>query len=160
MSTRYDTNPGSKSAEEVEREVQASRAEVEETLEAIQQRLSPGQLFDQAVDYMRGSGGNEFLHNLGATVRDNPVPVVLMSTGLAWLMLAGPRSRRRYDEDDDLGDYSEGHYGAGGYPAGYYPAADYGPDDEDEVGAAGRPLGAQTRAAGGEAQGRAGKAFA
>ena len=95
MSTRYDTDPGSKSADEVEREVQQSRAEVEEALEAIQERLSPGQLFDQAVDYMRGSGGNEFLRNLGATVRDNPVPIVLMSTGLAWLMLAGPRARRR-----------------------------------------------------------------
>jgi len=158
MSTRHDTDPGSKSAEEVQREVRESRAELEGTLEAIQRRLSPGQLFDQAVDYMQGSGGNEFLHNLGATVRDNPVPVVLMSTGLAWLMFSGPRSRSRYeDEDDDLGDYAEeGHYGAGDYPAGYYPAGyravgDVGPEYEDEV--AGSPFS-------GEAQGKAGKDFA
>lgn len=126
MSTRYDTNPGSKSADEVEREVKASRAEVEQTLDEIQQRLSPGQLFDQAVNYMRGSGGNEFLQNLGATVRDNPVPVVLMGTGLAWLMLSSRRSGtgREY-EGDYLGDYAEGQYGAGDYPAGYYPASDY-----------------------------------
>ena len=70
---------------------------------------------------MRGSGGNEFMRNLGATVRDNPVPMALMSTGLAWLMLSGPRARRRYDEDDYLDDFSEAHYGAGDYPAGYYP---------------------------------------
>ena len=33
MSTQYDTNPGSKSPEEVQREVRQSRAEVEQTLE-------------------------------------------------------------------------------------------------------------------------------
>jgi Protein of unknown function (DUF3618) len=159
MSTRYDTNPGSKSAEEVEREVQTSRAEVEETLEAIQQNLSPGQLFDQAVDYMRRSGGKEFLHNLGATVRDNPVPIVLMSTGLAWLMFSGSRSRRR-DEAEDLGDYAEGHYGASDYPAGYGAAEDrfepgYGPgEDRLEYG---EGIGGRTDS--GEARGKGGREF-
>jgi hypothetical protein len=157
MSTRYDTNPGSKSAEEVQREVRESRAEVEQTLEAIQQRLSPGQIFDQAVDYMRGSGGQEFLRNLGATVRDNPVPMVLMGTGIAWLMLAGPRDRGRY-EDDDLGDYAEGNYGAGDYPAGYYPAGDYDPEYDEEFVTAGGPLGGEP--AGGESESAAGMAFA
>jgi Protein of unknown function (DUF3618) len=80
---RNDTNPGSKSADEVQRDVRRSRAEVEDALEAIQDRLSPGQMFDQAVNYLRGSGGNEFMRNLGATVRDNPVPVALL--GPAWL---------------------------------------------------------------------------
>jgi Protein of unknown function (DUF3618) len=164
MSTRYDTNPGSKSAEEVQREVRESRAEVEQTLEAIQQRLSPGQVFDQAVDYMRGSGGQEFLRNLGATVRDNPVPMVLMGTGIAWLMLSGPRDRRRYEyEDDDFGDYAEGHYGAGDYPAGYYPAGDYEPEYDEDIVTAGGPLGGEAaggQAEGGQAEGTAGTAFA
>jgi hypothetical protein len=116
------TNPGSRSAAEVQREVRASRAEVEQTLEAIQDRLSPGQLFDQALAYLSSSGGNEFLRNFGATVRDNPVPVALLGTGLAWLMLAKPRPRRSYDEDEDLLDeYPEGYYGTGTFPGGYYP---------------------------------------
>jgi hypothetical protein len=59
MSTQYDTNDGSKSPEEVQREVRQSRAEVEQNLDAIQDRLSPGQLFEQAVDYMRSSTGND-----------------------------------------------------------------------------------------------------
>jgi hypothetical protein len=50
MSTRYDTESGSKSPEEVQRDVQQSRAEVEENLEALQERLSPGPLFEQVVD--------------------------------------------------------------------------------------------------------------
>jgi Protein of unknown function (DUF3618) len=87
---REDADPGSKSAEEVQSEVRQSRAEVEDTLDAIQDRLSPSQVFDQVVAYLRGGGGNEFLRNFGATVRDNPVPVALLGTGLAWLMLSRP----------------------------------------------------------------------
>jgi Protein of unknown function (DUF3618) len=140
MSTRYETDPGSKSAEEVQREAQESRAEVEEAIEAIAQRLSPGQLFDEAVAYMRGSGGQAFMRNLGATVRDNPVPMVLMSTGLAWLMLSGSRSGRGHEyEEDYLGDYAEGHYGAGDYPASYYPG-DYRPEYDDDAVLADSPL--------------------
>ena len=105
MSTRYGTDPGSKSPQEVQREVQRSRAEVEETLEAIQERLSPGQVFEQVVDYMRSSNGSDFLRNLGTMVRDNPVPVALVGTGLVWLMLSSSRSgRREYDDEDDLLD--------------------------------------------------------
>ena len=113
MSTQYDTDSASKSPQEVEREVQQSRADVEETLEAIQERLSPGQMFEQVVDYMRSSNGSDFLRNLGAVVRDNPVPVALVGTGLVWLMLSSSRSgRREYDDEDDLLEsYGESHYG-------------------------------------------------
>jgi Protein of unknown function (DUF3618) len=152
MSTRPDTNPGAKSADEVQREVRQSRAEVEEALEAIQERFSPGQLFDQAVDYLRGSEGNAFLRNLGATVRDNPVPVVLMGTGLAWLMLSGPRPRTPYDDREDLlDDYALGPYGAGDYP-GYDPAADHAPQYDDDV-FAGSAFDEDTLPPGGEAGG-------
>jgi hypothetical protein len=152
MSTRYDTDPGSKSAEEVQQEVRQSRAALEDTLDEIQRRLSPGQMFDQAVDYLRGSGGNEFLRNFGAAVRDNPVPVVLMGTGLAWLMMAGGRRR---DEDAYLGDYAAGHYGAGDDPAGYHPAG-YGAGEERFD--YGEGIGAGTD--GGDGQTSGGKEFA
>ena len=139
------TNPGSKSAEEVQREVRRSRAEVEETIEAIQDRLSPGQLFDQAVGYLRGSEGNAFLCNLGATVRDNPVPVVLMGTGLAWLMLSGPRPRTGYyDGEDLLDEYAFGPDGGNDYP-GYDPAAE---PQYDDAGLAGGEFDATARSEG------------
>jgi hypothetical protein len=82
-------------------------------------------MFDQAVNYLRGSGGNEFMRNLGATVRDNPVPVALLGTGLAWLMLSRARPRRPYDEDEGRPDgYGADYYGAGDYPAGFDPDGD------------------------------------
>jgi hypothetical protein len=121
---RNQTDPGSKSAAEVQREVRESRAEVEHVLDAIQDRLSPGQMFDQAVAYLRGSGGREFLNNFGATMRDNPVPVALLGTGLAWLMLSGPRPRRFHDEDEDLLDEYDDD-GTVDHAAAYYEDVDF-----------------------------------
>jgi hypothetical protein len=123
------TDPGSKSAAEIEREVKQERAHVERTLDELQERLSPGQLVDQAVTYLRGSGGADFMRNLGEVVKRNPVPLALVGVGVAWMML-GDRSGRRdryarpsyWDEDDDLGYaelyedelyYEDDVYGAG-----------------------------------------------
>jgi hypothetical protein len=132
MSTQYDTNPGSKSPEEVQREVRQSRAEVEQTLDAIQERLSPGQLFEQAVDYMRSSNGSDFVRNLGTRVRDNPLPIVLVGTGLAWLMLSGTRSRRRgYYEDALLEEYPDDDYDTGEYSPREYPGGAYSAQFEE-----------------------------
>ena len=100
------TNPGSKSAAEIEREVKQERAHVERTLDELQERLSPGQLVDQAVTYLRGSGGADLMRNLGETVKQNPVPLALVGVGLAWMMLGDRRGRYERspyrDEDDDL----------------------------------------------------------
>lgn len=85
-------NPGDKSSAQIEREVESTRARLTNTLEALRERVSPGQLMDQAVEYVRGSGGSEFAQNLGKAVRDNPLPVVLIGAGLGWLLLSGGRS--------------------------------------------------------------------
>jgi Protein of unknown function (DUF3618) len=124
MSTQdSSTDSGSKSPEEVQSEVRESRGEVEEALEAIEDRLSPGQLFDQAVDYLRSSSGTDFIRTLGIAIRDNPVPVVLVGIGLAWLMLSGARSRPRGYYEDELLDE---HAGAGDYPEEYEDEAVFG----------------------------------
>jgi Protein of unknown function (DUF3618) len=121
------TNPGSKSAAEIEREVKQERAHVERTLDELQERLSPGQLIDQAVTYLRGSGGADLMRNLGETVKQNPMPLALVGVGLAWMMFADRRDRYArpsyWDEDDDLA------YDADRDQADLYPE-----DDPYEVG--------------------------
>ena len=97
--TLASTDTGAKSAAEVEREVRQSRAKVERTLDQIQDRLSPGELVDQAVTYFRRSGGVEFARNLGESVKHNPMPVALVAVGLAWMMMSG----RRPDDDNGYG---------------------------------------------------------
>ena len=67
------TNPGDRSAAEIERDVERTRARLTGTVEELKDRVSPGQMAEQAMDWLRSSGGRRFAGNLGATVRDNPV---------------------------------------------------------------------------------------
>ncbi len=83
------TDPGSRSAAEIEREVEQTRAGLTNTLDELRERASPGQLFEQVLDYARSSGGNEFVRNLGTSVRDNPLPLLLIGAGIGWLMMSG-----------------------------------------------------------------------
>src|SRR5205085_2234804 len=64
-----------------------SRARLSEKLEELRARITPGEVVDQLVDYVRDSGG-EFMRTLGYQVRRNPLPVALIGAGMAWLMTA------------------------------------------------------------------------
>lgn len=76
------------SPEQLEREIALTRTEMDQTLSAIQDRLSPDVLMHQAVDYVRkGAGG--YVSNLGTTIKQNPVPFTLLGISLAWLMVSG-----------------------------------------------------------------------
>lgn len=86
------TDPGDRSSAQIEREVEGTRARLSETLDALRDQVSPGHLMDQAVDYVRGSGGADFAQNLGRSIRDNPLPVLLIGAGVGWLLLSGSKS--------------------------------------------------------------------
>ena len=75
---------------ELEREIDATRADVQATLYALERRLSPEQLLDRTIGRMRDNGG-EFVHNLSESVKHNPMPVLLASIGIAWMMMADGR---------------------------------------------------------------------
>lgn len=79
------------SSAELEREIAEDRRRIENKLDAIQQRMSPGQLVDEVISYAKSSGGGEYAANLSAAVKNNPVPMALVGVGLAWLM-AGPKT--------------------------------------------------------------------
>ncbi len=88
-----------KSPEELEHEIDATRADLEQTLEALERRLSPEVLLNEALGRVRSYGG-EFAQNLGDDIREHPVPMLLASVGIAWLMTA--ENRRRKDGDGHL----------------------------------------------------------
>lgn len=85
MSISFD-NDLDKSPDELEREIDAKRASISNIVDSLESRFTPGQLFDQALSYTKGNGG-EFFQNLGTTLKNNPVPTVLTSVGLAWLAM-------------------------------------------------------------------------
>ena len=100
MSGGSATDPGDRSSAEIEREVEDTRARLTGTLEQLRDRATPGQLFEQALDYAKQSGGTDFARNLAASVRDNPLPLLLIGAGIGWLMLS---ERRQGGTHSDAG---------------------------------------------------------
>ena len=78
---------------QIEREIAEDRRRIEERIDAIQAKLSPGQLLDEMLAYARNHGGAEFASNLKSSAVNNPLPVTLIGIGLAWL-IAKPSEAR------------------------------------------------------------------
>jgi MoxR-like ATPase len=81
-------------SERFEREAEETRWQLAGTLEELRDRMTPGRVVDQVVGYTRDGPAAEFLRNLGREVRENPMPLVLIGIGIAWLMLATSRTSR------------------------------------------------------------------
>lgn len=79
-------NETAEKSAQIEREIELDRRRIEAKIGAIQDRLSPGQLIDEAIAYAKGHGGGEFASNLKSSAVANPLPVALIGIGLAWLM--------------------------------------------------------------------------
>ncbi len=74
----------------IERDLQATRSRLDTRLSELARRLSPGQIMDEGLDFLRTREGVDFTRNLSVAVRERPIPVALVGVGLAWL-IAGPR---------------------------------------------------------------------
>jgi Protein of unknown function (DUF3618) len=82
---------------QLERETEEARIRVEQTLEELRFRVSPGQLLDRATDYLRNSNGRAFVSNLREQVVTNPLPVTLVGAGIALLALSSRTNRETYE---------------------------------------------------------------
>ncbi|WP_276121918.1 DUF3618 domain-containing protein [Pararhizobium qamdonense] len=78
-----------KTSADIQREIDQDRERIGSRIDAIQERMSPGQLIDEVLTYAKGSGGGEYVSNLGQALKNNPLPVALMGVSLAWLMAKG-----------------------------------------------------------------------
>ncbi|MFC6477798.1 DUF3618 domain-containing protein [Pseudomonas asuensis] len=76
----------------LEREIDQQRDSINDIVNALESRLSPGELLDKAMTYAKGNGG-EFINNLGSTIKANPVPTLLTSVGLMWMMMGQNRNQ-------------------------------------------------------------------
>jgi ElaB/YqjD/DUF883 family membrane-anchored ribosome-binding protein len=68
----------------LEREIDQQREDINHLVDALEDKLSPGQLFDRLVHFGKGNG-REFIENVGQAVKANPLPALLTSVGLLWL---------------------------------------------------------------------------
>jgi hypothetical protein len=89
-------NDGDRSPDQIQADIERTRSSLDETLSAIEHRLTPGQLVDQGIDYLRHSGAREYVVNLGASAKQDPLPLALVGIGLGWLMLSNRRELARH----------------------------------------------------------------
>ena len=101
---RSDGNGSARRPQEIQAEIERTRREMDGTLSAIEHRLTPGQIFDQGVQYLRNNGGTEFLSNLGDQAKQNPMPVALVGIGLAWLMATNRTSNSGTEPELGIGE--------------------------------------------------------
>jgi ElaB/YqjD/DUF883 family membrane-anchored ribosome-binding protein len=75
-------------SEQLEREAEQTRIRLEDTLEELRGRMTPGHVLDEVIDYARDGKAGTFFRNLGQQTVENPLPIATVGVGLAWLMLA------------------------------------------------------------------------
>ena len=76
-----------RSSAEIEREVEQTRGELDRTVEALKDKMTPGQLIDELTQSLKGSGAADMFGNLGTQVKDNPLALAMVGAGMAWLMM-------------------------------------------------------------------------
>lgn len=89
MNTTQDTmqSQAQKDPAQLEREIAQQRRHIEEIVQALESRLSPGEVFERVLSFSKG-GGREFTGNLMEAVKQNPMPAMVAAAGLAWLYSA------------------------------------------------------------------------
>jgi hypothetical protein len=131
--------------------IEETRAEMSETIETIQERLSPQHLKEQVKEQVReqfedakatvrdatigkaeemvrdaGDTLNEARYGLMETIRQNPIPAALVGIGLGWLFMnrrsGAPRSYNRYSDQDRYYRGGQRYYGG---QRGYARGANY-----------------------------------
>lgn len=83
------------SLSDLEKDIEASRARLDETIDRIQDRLSPVNLVDEMLGSARLTPLNSVYDDALAVVRRNPLPVLLIAAGVGMLMkklAQGPRA--------------------------------------------------------------------
>jgi ElaB/YqjD/DUF883 family membrane-anchored ribosome-binding protein len=94
-----------KDPETLEREINQTRAEMNQTLDSLERKLTAGQLVDQCLTFF-GMKGTEIGSSLGRCIKENPMPVLLTATGIGWMMFgtAPTGSRAGYAHSGDGSD--------------------------------------------------------
>ena len=112
----YPTGSNSDDPAQIRAEIEQTRARMGQTIDQIQERLSPARLKQQTKDTIRDAtiGKVEEMTNraeyevkswrskIVQTVKDNPVPAALIGVGLGWLIMA--------DSDNNHDNYSYDDY--------------------------------------------------
>jgi len=86
------------SINELERDIEETRARLDLTIERIQDRMSPSGIVDEFLGVMRVNQFSSTFDRALEVVRRNPIPVLLIVAGGGWLAYRMARDRDRTRE--------------------------------------------------------------
>jgi len=126
--------------EQIRRNIDRTRANMSETIDAIQDRLNPERVADQVKEQVREAtiGRAEHMVNEATgtvreagngimdTIRENPVPAALAAIGLGWLWLKRPSGHQGWSDGERRSSRSVRTYGRTGRYDGDYERSGYG----------------------------------
>lgn len=101
-------------SDQIRRDINRTRAEMDQTVDQLGNRLRPRHLLDEVLDYFNSGESNtgvnpgQQLRSTANTVisrlKDHPMPAVLIGAGIAWLFMEGDaKSRTRLAQWDRAG---------------------------------------------------------
>jgi hypothetical protein len=96
------------SSDEIKRDIDRTRYEMDETLDELSERLQPRHILDDILDMFRSDTGGAGTarvvaqrtgRNLVHQIQENPVPLALIGAGIAWMMVSGRKDDAYYYGD-------------------------------------------------------------
>lgn len=156
---RAEINPNPAAAddelEELRQELARTRAQMSETVYALQGRLNPQYVREQASSQAKDTA-KQAGSNVTETIKDNPIPAAMAGAGLVglgWLIASGRDSGSRQGSQQSYRNYEEGprYYESSerAYPT-YY-------EKQDFEGSSGSSGGERAQEAAGQAREKAGE---
>lgn len=152
----HDADDRGPSSTQIRREIERTRAEMDNTFDALESKLTPSQLLGEAWSLTKG-GSTAGASKLWQIARQYPLPSAVIGLGLGWLLMESSRSEdsgREYRSRGRRGyrnygresyGYNTGYrasagsrYGATGFETEYDNESDYGFDADYESGGEGR----------------------
>ena len=108
------------SSRDLRAEINRTRAELDETFEALERKLTPRELMGEGWSLFKG-GSSASANRLVRVARDYPLPSAVIGLGLGWLLLESSRGKartQRYAEaygSSSYDTYGTSRYGAPSY---------------------------------------------
>lgn len=101
VDTADTTEDSSEKVAEIRNDIEATRAEMSETVDALQEKLNPEHIKEQVVDSVREatigraenmvSSASETVRGTGTSIvdriTDNPIPAAMVGIGIGWMLL-------------------------------------------------------------------------
>jgi hypothetical protein len=81
----------SRSAADVERDVESTRHQLDRTVEALKSKMNPSEVIDEAKGAL-GEAGQKLLARIMEQARENPLPLALTGVGLVWMLSSTMKS--------------------------------------------------------------------